>query len=108
MIQSIILTTPQEKATSRLKFEYTHCQPDFHGHFLEKQTGRNICNHCEHDTRKFENLCLLLSIIKHENLTPKDRDNGIVQLKIFEKQQEGVFETTLKMKLNSQESDFLK
>ncbi len=31
-----------------------------------------------------------LSIIKHENLRPNDRDNGIVQLKIFENQQ-GVF-----------------
>lgn len=32
-----------------------------------------------------------LSIIKHEKLTVKDRDNGIVQLKIFENQRGGVF-----------------
>ncbi len=31
-----------------------------------------------------------LSIIKHEKLTPKDRDNGIVQLKIFENYKGGV------------------
>lgn len=35
----------------------------------------------------------LLTIIKHENLSPEDRDNGIVQLKIFENQQGGVLKT---------------
>jgi len=34
-----------------------------------------------------------LSIIKHEKLSIEDRDNGIVQLKIFENRQGGVFET---------------
>ena len=37
-----------------------------------------------------------LSIIKREILSPDDRNNGIVQLKIFENQQGGVFETTNK------------
>ena len=34
-----------------------------------------------------------LSIIKHEKLSIEDRNNGIVQLKIFENRQGGVFET---------------
>lgn len=37
-----------------------------------------------------------LSIIKHQNLSSLDRDNGIVQLQIFENQQGGVFERTNK------------
>ena len=37
-----------------------------------------------------------LSIIKQGNLSPTDRDNGIVQLRIFEKQEGGVLEKTKK------------
>lgn len=38
----------------------------------------------------------ILTIIKHKKLSPEDRNNEIVQLKIFENQQGGVFKSTNK------------